>query len=244
VKLAVDIRKTLHAMDRTFTLDVRFTSDDDLIVIFGPSGSGKSVTFQAIAGLVSPDEGQITLGGRTLFDSAQKVDVRPQARRIGYLFQDYALFPHLTVRENVGFALGDPITGHLSLEAGQAVSELLRSFELSELAESHPKQLSGGQRQRVALARALAKKPELLLLDEPFSALDPLLRDRTRRELLAIQARFKVPMVIITHDPADVELFADHLILFENGRAVEDLSQSARGAASSDRVKELLSRLY
>ncbi len=246
MKLSVDIRKTLHAPDRVFNIDVCFSSDDDLMVIFGPSGSGKSVTFQAIAGMVAPDEGSIALGERTLYDSRRAINLAPQVRRIGYLFQDYALFPHLTVRHNVGFAVGASITGRQNLAARRRVNELLENFGLLELADSYPLQLSGGQRQRVALARALARKPDLLLLDEPFSALDPLLRDRTRKELLAVQSQFGVPMVLITHDPADLELFADHLIVFDNGRVVETLSQpnSAASGASTQRLRELLAQLY
>ena len=224
MKLKVDIRKTLRAHDRIFQLDIKFHSDQDLMVIFGPSGSGKSLTIQAIAGLITPDLGQILLNGQPLFDSQADINLRARERNVGYLFQDYALFPHLTVAQNIAFPLQRSAFARLDDAARSEVGQFLAAFELAEFAASYPRQLSGGQRQRVALARALIRKPDILLLDEPFAALDPLLRHKMRQELLQIQSRIGVPMVVITHDPADVELFADNLIIFENGRVRESLN--------------------
>jgi molybdate transport system ATP-binding protein len=224
MKLDVAIRKRLVAGGRVFELDVAIQSSAELIAIFGPSGSGKSVTIQTIAGLRSPDSGRVVLNGRVLFDSSAYVDVPARERNVGYVFQDYALFPHLSVVQNVGFALLGNLWGGLDRLAEEQVRAFLQGFELHEVADSYPRQLSGGQRQRVALARALIRKPDLLLLDEPFAALDPLLRNRMRNELLETRTRFGVPMVIITHDPADLEFFADDLLVFENGKIKQSLT--------------------
>ncbi len=223
MKLDVQIRKKLTARDRVFDLGVEFSSETNLIVIFGPSGAGKSVTIQAIAGLLTPEQGRIMLNGRTLFDSSAGVNLPARQRNVGYLFQDYALFPHLTVAENVEFSLRRPLWSRNGGD-DREVHEFLAKFDLTDLAASYPRQLSGGQRQRVALARALIRKPDILLLDEPFAALDPLLRDKTRRELKSIQAGFAEPMVIITHDPIDVEMFADDLIVLEAGKVARQIA--------------------
>lgn len=221
MRLEVDIRKTLHSGQRSFVLEAVFSSRDDLTVIFGASGSGKSLTIQSIAGLVRPDSGRIVVGKDVLFDDSQGTNLPTRERKIGYLFQDYALFPHLSVRENIAYPLKK--TWYLGLLPGQhqEVVEIMDSFEITHLADSLPAELSGGQRQRVALARALIKKPAILLLDEPFSALDSLLRQRMRMELLEIRRKFSVPLVVITHDPADVEVFGDTLVVFENGGVKE-----------------------
>lgn len=224
MRLEVDIRKTLRSGARSFVLEATFTSQDDLTVIFGASGSGKSLTIQSIAGLVRPDSGRIAVGGEVLFDQQQGIDLPTRERNMGYLFQDYALFPHLTVRENIAYPLKKTWCFSLLPAQRQEVAEIMASFEITHLAESYPSELSGGQRQRVALARALIKKPSILLLDEPFSALDSMLRHRMRMELLEIRQKFAVPLVVITHDPADVEVFADTLVVFENG-AVKEVSR-------------------
>jgi molybdate transport system ATP-binding protein len=207
--------------------------------VFGPSGSGKSITLQCIAGLVTPDAGRIEVGNRVLFDSNARIDVPPQARNVGFVFQDYALFPHLTVEKNVAFGL------QRDARATARVAEFLSVFELSALARSFPRQLSGGQRQRVALARALIHEPQLLLLDEPLSALDPLLRERVRNELDQTQRRFRVPLLLITHDPADVETFAENLVIFEHGHVAQTLNLRdeapvAAGSSRRERVGQAL----
>jgi molybdate transport system ATP-binding protein len=217
MKLSVDIDVTLRSAHRSFELNVAFASGDDRVVIFGPSGAGKSVTIQAIAGLVHPERGRVQLGDRVLFDSAAKIDVPSRDRRVGYLFQDYALFPHLTVEENVAFPLKQLLQWRLSAEERRVVRDMLELFELTHFAGSLPRDLSGGQRQRVALARALVRAPEVLLLDEPFSALDIMLRDRVRQELAELQARFRIPLVVITHDVDDVKMFAETLVVYGLG---------------------------
>jgi len=241
MKIRVDIRKTLRSHDREFRLDVSFTAEHDRSVVFGPSGSGKSLTLQCIAGLLKPDEGRIEIGERVLFDSAAGINLRPQERNVGFMFQDYALFPHLTVEQNVAFGLNREV-GERNHSVGR-VKEFLALFELEPLARSHPRSLSGGQRQRVALARALIRHPDLLLMDEPLSALDPLLRSRVRRELSDMQTRFRVPMVVITHDPADVEALAQNVIVFEHGRVAQVISLKEGAAGGGDTAqREMLDR--
>src|SRR5690606_9158216 len=148
----------------------------------------------------------------TLFDSDARVNLAPQARNVGYLFQDYALFPHLTVRQNIGFGLKRGWLNPRAKVCEQAVDYWLEAFQLKPLAHQFPAQLSGGQRQRTALARALVARPRALLLDEPFSALDTDLRQHMRRELDNLQLRLDVPMILITHDADDVKIFGDHVL--------------------------------
>ncbi|MFL9890541.1 sulfate/molybdate ABC transporter ATP-binding protein [Paraburkholderia sp. RL17-381-BIF-C] len=222
--LAVDIRKTFQSAERRFTLDVAFQAASQRVVLFGPSGAGKSLTLQAIAGLLRPDEGTITLRGNALFDRARGIDLKPQARKIAYLFQDYALFPHLNVRQNIGFGLQHGWLNPRARIAHPQIDYWLDALELKSVAGNHPAQLSGGQKQRVALARALVAQPQLLLLDEPFSALDSALRQRMRRELSELQTRLDIPMVLITHDPDDVAAFGDQVVQVSDGRVRENHS--------------------
>ena len=236
MKLDVQMRMRLKADDRLFQLEVTFQSAKNLIVIFGPSGAGKSVTIQAIAGLIKPEWGRIVLDGRVLFDSESGVNLAARARNVGYVFQDYALFPHLTVAQNVAFPLQPSLWD--GAVGTTVVQEFLAKFDLTDLGTSYPRQLSGGQRQRVALARALIRKPDILLLDEPLAALDPVLRGKTRGELLKLQQSFAVPMVVITHDPADVEAFAEDLIIFDVGKVARQISVDASRRASQ--VREVL----
>jgi molybdate transport system ATP-binding protein len=218
VSVDLHLQKELRAADRVFSLDITLASDSQRIVLYGPSGSGKSLTLKAIAGLMRPDSGHIRIQGRTLFDSAQGIDVRVQERNVAYLFQDYALFPHLTVAQNIAFGLArGSINLHRPAEH-PAVRQWLQAFELEAIAHSRPAQISGGQRQRVALARALVAEPDMLLLDEPFSALDLSLRQRMRSELAELQSRLQVPMLLITHDPADVEALGQTVFELRDGR--------------------------
>jgi molybdate transport system ATP-binding protein len=211
MRLEVDIDKRLRAGAREFRLAVRFASDADVVILFGPSGAGKSVTLLTLAGLLCPDRGEIRFGGRTLFDSGARIDVPARQRGIGFVFQDYALFPHLSVVQNVAFP---------RRRADNVVNGLIEEFDLAPLADSYPAELSGGQRQRVALARALAAQPGLLLLDEPFAALDAPLRKRMREELKRTRERYGVPMVLITHDADDVAALGGEVMHLAEGRVV------------------------
>ncbi|WP_022982473.1 ABC transporter ATP-binding protein [Ideonella sp. B508-1] len=219
----VDLQLAVADRRRHFELAVRFASDAPVLALFGPSGAGKSLTLQAIAGLIQPQGGHVRIGGRTLFDARARVDLPAAQRRVGYLFQDYALFPHLSVQENVGFGLTSWRRRRLRPADAQRVAELLETFGLTGLAQARPGALSGGQRQRVALARALACEPELLLLDEPFAALNPLLRQSLRQELALVRERWRIPMLLITHDVEDVLALADVACVLEQGRVVREV---------------------
>jgi len=246
MRIEVDIRKTLRSSGRDFTLDAKFVCEDELGVVFGPSGAGKSLTLRAIAGLEKPDHGRIVVAGKVLFDSASGIDVPASERSVGYLFQDYALFPHLSVEENIGFGVKQWWQLKLRTSASRRVTELMELFELRGLNGAYASQLSGGQRQRVALARALIRQPDVLLLDEPFAALDPLLRERMRRELVNTRDLFKVPMLVITHDPEDVAFLAETLIVLEQGRVARTVDLKAapyrdsEGRASERSIRSLL----
>ncbi len=218
MKISVDVTLALGRAPQAFKLAAQFASSAARTVLFGPSGAGKSLTLQAIAGLVRPDAGRIVLGERVLFDSAAGIDLPARARRVGYLFQEHALFPHLSVARNIAFGLLPALPWRMPASASVRVARVMEQLALHGLAERRPHELSGGQRQRVALARALVCEPDVLLLDEPFAALDPALRASVRSELEGIRQRFDVPMVLISHDLDDVRDLADTLVLFEPGR--------------------------
>ncbi len=217
----VDIDKTVRSAQRRFELRVRFTTQARRSVIFGPSGAGKSLTLQALAGLMKPDRGRIAFGTEVLFDSVVGIDIPARHRGFGYLFQDYALFPRLNVRQNIAFGLSCGLRNPSAQVGGEAVEHWLRAFELLDVAAQRPGELSGGQRQRTALARALVNSPRALLLDEPFSALDPALRERMRTELDELLRRIDIPVLMITHDPDDLEWFGEEALSIRDGVMVE-----------------------
>jgi molybdate transport system ATP-binding protein len=204
-----------------FVLDVAFTTHRPVTALMGPSGSGKTQTVRAIAGAMQPDYGRIVLDDVVLFDSATGVDLPPQRRRVGYVPQHYALFPHLDVFGNVAFGLAN----RRSASAKQRVRDLLELIGLPGLERRRPYELSGGQQQRVALARVLITEPHILLLDEPFAALDAPVRRTLRDELRGIQTELGFQALLVTHDPDDLALADDYLI-YEDGRVVEDSAVS------------------
>ncbi|RZS84936.1 sulfate/molybdate ABC transporter ATP-binding protein [Pigmentiphaga kullae] len=234
----VDIALTVRDGSRRFDLAARFASDAPFVALYGPSGSGKSLTLQAVAGLLRPGAGHIRLDGRTLFDAARGIDVAPPARGIGYLFQHYALFPHLSVRQNIAFGLTSWRRRRLSPEDGRRVQDLIDRFGLAAMADSRPGVLSGGQQQRVALARALAREPRALLLDEPFAALNPMLRGELRRELAEVARQWGIPVLMITHDIDDVLELADVAFLYQDGQVAREVN--LRSGQSRDFIRRAL----
>jgi molybdate transport system ATP-binding protein len=221
--IEADLQLRLHDGQRRFDLQLEFQSEVPVLALFGPSGSGKSLSLQLMAGLRRPDAGRLRVDGRTLFDAAQGVDLPARERRLGYVFQDYALFPHLSVQANIGFGLGPWWRPRLRGADARQVGELLDRFELTELADARISELSGGQRQRVAIARAIAARPALLLLDEPFAALDTGLRRELREQLKVWRALWRIPMVLISHDPEDVLALADRALVMQAGRIAREL---------------------
>ncbi|MBI2205588.1 MAG: ABC transporter ATP-binding protein [Candidatus Rokubacteria bacterium] len=213
-RLDVRLRKQLPG----FTLDVAWTAGDGVVALFGPSGAGKTLTLQCLAGLVRPDIGRIVVDGRVCVDTAAGIELAPQQRRLGYVFQGYALFPHLTVAANVAFGLRD----RPRAERDARVRTVLARLGLDGLGERWPRDLSGGQRQRVALGRALAIDPALLLLDEPLSALDLPLRQALREELRRILEDWAIPAVIVTHDFTEAYRLGDRIVVYEAGHVVQD----------------------
>jgi molybdate transport system ATP-binding protein len=218
MSIHIQISRRMVSGDRHFQLDAAFTSSSRRIALFGPSGAGKSLTLRAVAGLLRPDAGRIEINGRVLFDSQAGICLPAQARRVAYLFQDYALFPHLTVAQNIAFGLRRGWRNPPRREVGPEARRWVDAFELGAIVGSYPGEISGGQKQRVALARALMLQPDILLLDEPFSALDAHLRGRMRQELSTLQRQLDVPMLLITHDPADVDALADEVFEVRDGK--------------------------
>jgi len=211
--LSITLKKKVNG----FSLDVAWEMGNELAVLFGYSGAGKSITLQMIAGLMRPDEGFVRSGERVLFDSAKKILVSPQGRSFGYVFQDLALFPHMTVKENIRYGASGIAPGECDVRIG----DILSAFRLEGLEAKMPSELSGGQQQRVAFARALIRRPDVLLLDEPFSALDNPLRIEMRQFLNDIRNTFAVPVVLVTHDIYEAYTMAETIIIYANGRVMQ-----------------------
>jgi len=218
--MALDVRIS-HPL-RSFRLELELSLDGGTLALVGPSGAGKTTVLRAIAGLVRPEDGRITLDGKALLDTGAGIDVPPERRQVGLVFQEYALFPHMTVRANVAFAgRGHP-------------DELLRRFGIAGLAEARPATLSGGERQRVALARALAREPAALLLDEPLSALDAYTRIRVRAELRELLQELGLPTLMVTHDFEDAAALADRIGVLVEGRLLQLGTAAELVAAPAD----------
>lgn len=211
--LIVELYKKLPEFD----LQIAFDSDQQPLGILGASGAGKSILLRCLAGTETPDRGRIVLNGRILYDSALGINVPSRERRIGFIFQNYALFPHLTVAQNIAFGMPKKAS---TLRVQQQVNTHLEAMQLAQFGDRFPHQLSGGQQQRVALARALASQPELLLLDEPFSALDTHLRAKMERELLSILNHYAGSTLLVTHNMEEAYRICENLLVLEEGQAI------------------------
>lgn len=212
--LQVKIKKKL----KEFMLDIEFEAIPGCLGILGSSGCGKSVTLKSIAGIITPDEGTIVLDGNCLYDSKSKVNLPPQKRKVGYLFQNYALFPNMTVRENIGVGIYNSKSS--SDNKNHKINRLIQQFHLEGLENRYPMNLSGGQQQRVALARIIAYEPSVILLDEPFSAMDAYLREELQIELSKLLKSFGGIAIMVTHDRDEAYKLSDELMIIDNGQII------------------------
>lgn len=209
MELIVSLRKKL----RNFELSADFSVNNEVFALLGASGCGKSMTLKCIAGIETPDSGRIVLNGRVLYDSVQKINLKPQQRRVGYLFQNYALFPNMTIKENLLFAASGT-----NEQKKEKAAKNLRRFSLTELADAYPRELSGGQQQRAAFARILGSDAELLLLDEPFSALDSYLKWQLELELGEVLQSYGGAALLVSHDRGEVYRLADKAAVISQGK--------------------------
>ena len=215
--LTVNLKKKFYnKREIAFRLDVSFAVGNGFTVLTGSSGAGKTSVLRLIAGVLAPDEGLIEIASQTFFDSARKINLPIQARRVGFVFQDYALFPHLTAEENIAYGVK---AENQNLKREKA-REMLALFRIERIAERIPREMSGGEQQRVALARALASDPLLVLLDEPLSAVDVETRARLLDEIENAQRRAAIPFIYVTHNEAEAERFGERHIKLENGRVI------------------------
>lgn len=200
-----------------FNLEVAFSVNQEILAILGPSGSGKTMTLRCIAGLTHPDEGYVKLNDKVLLDTSKGINLPARTRKVGFVFQNYSLFPHLTVNQNVAYGIS-----HLpQKEVNEKVADLLDKMHIKQLGDRLPRQLSAGQQQRVAVARALAPEPDVLLLDEPFSALDTMVKERMYLVLQAVQHFYKGDMLFVTHDLSEGYKLSSRIAVFESGRIVQ-----------------------
>lgn len=205
------------ARTSVFTLDVRLEFPAGITVIFGPSGAGKSTLLDCIAGLLRPDTGRVSLGAEPLFDSRTRINIRPEYRRIGYVFQSLALFPHMTAQENIAYGLS-----RLSEEERTSrIGEISNAMHIETLLSRKPGELSGGEQQRVALARSLVTRPRVLLLDEPMTGLDADLKTAIISDLLMWNARQRIPILYVTHNREESTALSTRVVRLDNGRAIE-----------------------
>jgi len=208
MSIYVDIKKSYLG----FNLNIKFEAGNEILALLGASGCGKSLTLKCIAGIEKPDEGQIILDGKILFDSKKKINLSPQKRNVGLLFQNYALFPNMTVEQNIAVTIKKSKS-----EKEEIISDLIEKFHLENLEKRFPSQLSGGQQQRVALARILASEPDILMLDEPFSALDSYLRWQLEQEMSSVLNNFKGTTLYVSHNRDEVYRLCERICVVSNG---------------------------
>ncbi|MBA3440156.1 MAG: ATP-binding cassette domain-containing protein [Pyrinomonadaceae bacterium] len=217
--LQVKINKRFTNEEHTsFILDLSFTAPDGITILFGPSGSGKTTTLRALAGMITPDGGKIRVGGRVYFDSTAGINLSIQHRRVGYVFQDYALFPHLTAEQNIAYG----VKADKARMRRERAREMLTLFQLEGMRSRYPHELSGGERQRIALARALASDPAVVLLDEPLSAVDVATRAKLLEEIESVQQKTSVPFLYVTHNHKEAERIGTYIVILDEGRLVQE----------------------
>jgi molybdate transport system ATP-binding protein len=234
--LQVRVRRTLSSEDGGFQLDVAFALEKGITILFGPSGAGKTTLLDCIAGLADPDQARIVAGDRVLFDSGEGINLSPTERKIGYVFQELALFPHLSVEANVAYGL-DGLKAH---DRKQRVAEALESLGISELRGRRPAELSGGERQRVALARALVTQPSVLLLDEPLAGLDMPVRMKIAEDLRRSIQELPVPVLYVTHSRDEVFMLGERMLMLERGKIIaEGTPHQVMSAPRSETVAQL-----
>ena len=214
--LQIEIRKRLESdKSGSFTLDVAFRAGDGITILFGQSGSGKTTTLRSIAGIVTPDTGRISIGEEIYFDSATGLNLSIQKRRVGYVFQDYALFPHMTAEQNVAYGIKDNgARGASRLDRAKA---MLALFKIEHVRQRYPQNMSGGEQQRTALARALASDPAVVLLDEPLSAVDAETRSLLLDEVILAQERVGIPFIYVTHNTAEAKRLGKQIVVLHEG---------------------------
>jgi molybdate transport system ATP-binding protein len=216
--ISLDIRKRIYSSEQlALDLQISLTLEQGITILVGPSGAGKTTVLRAVAGIVTPDEGKIVVGDRTYFNSVTKENLSVQERHVGYLFQEYALFPHMTAEENVTYA----IKGKGRRERREKSIELLASLGIEYAANRYPYQLSGGEKQRVAFARALATDPAILLLDEPLSAIDIETRGQMLGQIETLHEQTKIPFLYVTHNHAEAKRLGTHVVLLNEGKVIE-----------------------
>ncbi len=214
--IQVAIKKKLFSALGEMQLDVEFeVQKGALVTLYGPSGAGKTTILRTLCGLSTPDQGRISVGEQVWLDSSKKINLKPQQRDIGIVFQDYALFPNLTVKENLEYGLNRG-------QSHSIVDELLTLMELTSLFNKKPVVLSGGQRQRVALARALVRRPAVLLLDEPMSALDTDLRLKIQDYILKVHQQYHLTTILVSHDIVEVIRLSNHVYVIEHGKIINE----------------------
>jgi molybdate transport system ATP-binding protein len=226
--MKVSLQKQLRGGKNFFQLDVSFEiPTGEMLAIMGSSGAGKTTLLKMIAGLVVPDRGSVEIDGQSWYDSKKRINLRTQDRSIGYVFQDYALFPNMSVRKNLQYAL----------ESGQPreiIDEVLELIHIQNLANQRPTSLSGGQQQRVALARAIIRRPKVLLLDEPLAALDETMRSKLQNDLMELHQRYQTTTLLVSHNPAEVARMANQVLMLRDGQVMQQGRPASVLASSGD----------
>lgn len=224
-----------------FTVDMEYEFDKGVLVIQGESGAGKTTMLNCISGLTAPDGGRISIQERVVFDSDRRIDIPARTRNIGYLFQNYALFPNMTVYQNIIYGIKNKPEYREKEQKEELLSyadDIMETFGIAHLKKQHPDRISGGEKQRVTLSRAIVTKPSLLLLDEPFSALDQQTKEIVYQQFASFKKKFQIPTILITHDTKESEMFADRHILIKDGKIIAQNEKHYETCVNLSRKRE------